>query len=430
MKLKRRDFLKAAMAGGLVLTSGIATRSWGANAKVVVVGGGTGGATVAKYLKLADPSIEVTLIEKNPYYYTCYMSNEVLSGDRTLDSLKFDYEGLKKRGINVVIAEVTGIDASTRQVKTTAGNFSYDRCVVSPGIDYRYDTIAGYSADIAENTIPHAWKAGTQTTLLRSQLEAMPNGGTFVMVAPPNPYRCPPAPYERASQVARYFKQYKPNSKVLILDPKLTFTKQPLFEEAWMKLYGYGTNNSLIEWVSGADKTITTLNASQKQVITAGKQTVTASVLNIIPAQKAGALAFTAGLTDSSGWCPVQLESFESTLKPNIHVIGDACTAAPLPKSGFAANSEAKACALAITALLNGRAVGRTSFNNGCYSVVGEGYAISIVAVYRLSGDRLSIEAIPDSGGMSPLASSDEDHLMDAQYAYSWYNNFTRDVFM
>lgn len=430
MKLKRRDFLKAAMAGGLLITSGIATRSWGANAKVVVIGGGTGGATFAKYLKLADPSIEITLIEKNPYYYTCYMSNEVLSGDRSLDSLKFSYESLKKRGINVVIAEVTGIDATSRIVQTTSGNFSYDRCVVSPGIDYRYDTIAGYSADIAETSIPHAWKAGEQTTLLRSQLEAMPNGGTFVMVAPPNPYRCPPAPYERASQVALYFKRYKPNSKVIILDPKDSFTKQTLFEEAWMKLYGYGTNNALIEWVWGANKTVTTLKAAQKQVITSGGQTFNASVLNIIPAQKAGALAFSAGLTDTSGWCPVHLDSFESKLKPNIHVIGDACTAAPLPKSGFAANSEAKACALAIAALLNGREPGRTSFTNGCYSVVGGDYAISIVAVYRLAGDRLSIEAIPNSGGMSPVGASDEDHLLDAQYAYSWYNNFTRDVFM
>jgi sulfide dehydrogenase [flavocytochrome c] flavoprotein subunit len=358
------------------------------------------------------------------------MSNEVLSGDRQLNSLKFDYEGLKKRGVNVVIAEVTGIDATARVVQTNAGNFNYDRCVVSPGIDYRYDSIAGYNATLAEESIPHAWKAGAQTSLLRSQLQAMPNGGTFVLVAPPNPYRCPPAPYERASQVANYFKKNKPNSKVLILDPKLTFTKQALFEEAWMKLYGYGSANALIEWVSGADKAVVSLDAAQKRVTTSAGQNFSAAVLNIIPAQKAGALAFAAGLTDASGWCPVELDSFESTLKPNIHVIGDACTATPLPKSGFAANSEAKACALAIAALLNGREPGRTSFNNGCYSVVGDNYAISIVAIYRLAADRLSIEAIPNSGGTSPLGGSDDDHLIDAQYAYSWYNNFTRDVFM
>jgi sulfide dehydrogenase [flavocytochrome c] flavoprotein subunit len=427
-RVNRRDFLKALGAGGLVLMSGISARSWGANANVVIIGGGTGGATAAKYLKLADPSINITLIEKNPFYYTCYMSNEVLSGDRTLDSLKFGYGELQKRGINVVQAEVTAIDATAKVVKTSAGDFSYDRCIVSPGIDYRYETVEGYSADIAQQ-IPHAWKAGEQTTILRSQLEAMPNGGTFVLVAPPNPYRCPPAPYERASQVANYFKKHKPNSKVIILDPKTSFTKQPLFEEAWMKLYGYGSNNAMIEWASGADKTVVSLDAANKSVTTTGGQRINAGVLNLIPAQKAGALAFTAGLTDASGWCPVGFASFESTLRENIHVIGDACIASPLPKSGFAANSEAKACALAVAALLNGREPGRTAFSNGCYSIVGDGYAISVVGLYRLAADRQSIETLPNSGGMSPLAGSDEDHLIDVQYAYSWYKNFTQDVF-
>lgn len=428
-QLKRRDFLKALSAGGLVLMSGIPARSWGVNANVVVIGGGTGGATAAKYLKLADPSINVTLIEKNAAYYTCYMSNEVLSGGRSLDSLKFGYAGLQKRGINVVQAEVSAIDARAKVVKTSAGDFPYDRCIVSPGIDYRYETVEGYSADIAEQQVPHAWKAGEQTTLLRAQLEAMPNGGTFVLVAPPNPYRCPPAPYERASQVASYFKKSKPNSKVLILDPKTSFTKQLLFEEGWKKFYGYGTNNAMIEWASGANSTVVKLDAANKTVVTTSGQNIKADVLNLVPAQKAGALAFAAGLTDSSGWCPVAFTSFESTLLPNIHVIGDACTASPLPKSGFAANSEAKACALAVAALLNGREPGRTSFSNGCYSIVSDDYAISIVAIYRLSATGTAIEAVPNSGGMSPLGAADDEHLIDVQYAYSWYNNFTRDVF-
>lgn len=428
-QLNRRDFLKALGAGGLLMLSGIPARSWGANANVVIIGGGTGGATVAKYLTLADPSINITLIEKNAAYYTCYMSNEVLSGERTLDSLKFGYDALQKRGVRVVQAEVTDIDAQAQVVKTTAGNFSYDRCIVSPGIDYRYEAIDGYSEAVTQQ-IPHAWKAGEQTTLLRSQLEAMPDGGTFVLVAPPNPYRCPPAPYERASQIANYFRKAKPASKVLILDPKTSFAKQSLFEEAWMKLYGYGGSNAMIEWVSGSQQTVVSLDAGNRAVTTQGGQSHTADVLNIIPAQKAGRLAFTTGLTDSTGWCPVALNSFESTLHANIHVIGDACIASPLPKSGFAANSEAKACALAVAALLNGRVPGRTSFANGCYSLVGDDYAISIVAVYRLSADGKTIEAVPDSGGTSPSQASDEVHLIDAQYAYSWYNNFTRDVFL
>jgi sulfide dehydrogenase [flavocytochrome c] flavoprotein subunit len=185
----------------------------------------------------------------------------------------------------------------------------------------------------------------------------------------------------------------------------------------------------MIEWASGADKTVVSLDAANKSVTTTGGQTINAGVLNLIPAQKAGALAFTAGLTDASGWCPVGFASFESTLRENIHIIGDACIASPLPKSGFAANSEAKACALAVAALLNGREPGRTAFSNGCYSIVGDGYAISVVGLYRLAADRQSIETLPNSGGMSPLAGSDEDHLIDVQYAYSWYKNFTQDVF-
>lgn len=425
--MNRRQFLKALSLGGLAITSGIASRSWGANANVVVIGGGTGGATVAKYLKLADATLNVTLIERDASYYTCYMSNEVLSGGRTLDSLNFGYDGLRKRGVNVVQAEVTGIDSTAQQVTTSVGNFAYDRCIVSPGIDFQYDGVKGYSADLIQS-IPHAWKAGTQTTLLRAQLEAMNDGGTFVMLAPPNPYRCPPAPYERVSQIASYFKKHKPNSKILLVDPKTSFTKQALFEEAWLKFYGYNTDNGMLDWMPGVDLTQLTLDANSKTLNVNGER-ITANVLNIVPPQKAGALAFTAGLADSSNWCPVNLVSFESTLHDNIHVIGDACTASPLPKSGFAANSEAKACALAVAALLNGREPGRTSFSNGCYSLVSDDYAISIVGVYRLSADTTQIEALPNAGGTSPLGASDEEHLIDVQYAYSWYNNFTHDVF-
>ncbi|CAA6822849.1 MAG: Sulfide dehydrogenase [flavocytochrome C] flavoprotein chain precursor (EC [uncultured Thiotrichaceae bacterium] len=427
----RRHFLKSVVAGSMVMLSGIPAKSWGADAHVVVVGGGTAGATFAKYLKKADPSIRVTIIEKNATYHTCYMSNEVLGGGRELSSLAFTYDDLRRKyGIEVLIDEVTGLNSQAKIITTTGGaNISYDRCVVAPGIGFRYDLIEGYDENIAATSVHHAWKAGTQTTSLRNQLEAMDDGGTFVMAAPPNPYRCPPAPYERASQVAHYFKKHKPASKILILDPKSAFAKQPLFEEGWMELYGYGTNDSMIERVSGADNLTTGLDVANKTATTADGMIHQADVLNIIPAQKAGTIAFAMNLTDDSGWCPINPANFESTLISDVHVIGDASNADPLPKSGFAANSEAKACALAVSAMLNGRQPERASFTNGCYSVVGDDYAISIVAVYETADDGKSIQKITNAGGMSPIAASDDERKVDVQYAYSWYNNFTKDVF-
>ncbi len=429
-QINRRQFLKTIAAGSALGSLGFPAISRAASKRVVVVGGGTGGATVAKYLRLLDSNTEVTLIERNSTYTTCYMSNEVLSGDRTLESLQFGYDGLRSHGVTVVHEEVTSIDPTTQIVQTSNGNsYAYDRCVVSPGIDFRYDTIEGYDAQVAES-IPHAWKAGPQTLLLRDQLQAMEDGGTVLLGAPPNPYRCPPAPYERASQIAHYLKQHKPNSKVIILDPKVSFAKQSLFEQAWAELYGYGTDNALLEWVSGNNAAgVVEVDAATNSVITEFSDRFSGAVLNIIPAQKAGPIAWTADLVDETGWCPVNRQTFESTRHANIHVIGDASRADSLPKSGFAANSEAKVCAAAITALLNGDEVESPSFANACYSVVGTDYAISILGVYRLSDDGKVIESIPGSGGMSAADASAEAHKLDVKYAYGWYNNFTKDVF-
>ena len=427
----RRNFLKQLAASSFILASGLPTLVQGAQKRVVIVGGGTGGATAAKYLLRNDASIQVILIEKNASYLTCYMSNEVLGGERELESLRFNYDALKARGVTVVQDEVIAIEADTQQVRTQSGQtYRYDRCIVSPGIDFRFDTVAGYDATIAATSIPHAWKAGQQTLDLRAQLEAMDNGGTVVIAAPPNPYRCPPAPYERASQIAHYLKQHKPNSKVIILDPKTAFAKQAQFEEAWTSLYGYKSSNAMIEWHSGEeDAGVVAVDASNKTVTTAFGDRYSADVLNIIPAQKAGSIAFSADLTDDTGWCPINRQTFESERQANIHVIGDACTANALPKSGYAANSEAKVCAAAVAALLNGQQVASPSFSNGCYSVVGTDYAISILAIYRLSDDGKSIEKIPNSGGTSALNLSAKQHRLALQYAHSWYKNFTHDIF-
>ncbi len=423
----RRKFIKGVGVAGAVSAVGVPYLAFGAGKKVVVVGGGTGGATAAKYIRLADPSIEVTLIEANKNYYTCYMSNEVLSGDRTMDSIKFGYAGLEKHGIKVVFDTVTGIDAAAKKVSTKGGEaFAYDRCVVAPGVDFKWDAIEGYDAAVAEE-IPHAWKAGSQTETLRKQLEAMNDGGTVVITAPENPFRCPPGPYERASQIAHYMKQHKPKSKVIILDSKQKFSKQKLFIQGWEKLYGYGTNNSMIEWQPGPDAAVTEINAGGSVALTSFGDEIKADVLNVIPPQKAGAIAATAGLTDDSGWCPINLHTFESTIHPNIHVIGDASIAKGMPKSGYAANSEAKVCAASVVAMLNGKEAPIPSYVNTCYSIVGEDYGISVAAVYRLAKDGSKIEKV--SGGLTPDDASADHHKREVDYAYSWMKNITTDVF-
>ncbi|OAD23314.1 Flavocytochrome c sulfide dehydrogenase flavin-binding protein, partial [Candidatus Thiomargarita nelsonii] len=246
--LTRRNFIKMA-AGAASMVGGLTSYAVAANKQVVVVGGGAGGATVAKYIRKADPSIEVTLIEQKEHYYTCFMSNEVLAGERAIDSIKFGYEGLSKHGIKVVRSLVTGIDPLAKTVTTQSGDtFRYDRLVVSPGIDFKWDAIEGYDESVADK-IPHAWKAGPQTVTLRKQLEAMKDGGTVIIAPPPKPFRCPPGPYERASLIAHYLKQHKPKSKILILDANEAFSKQGLFIQGWKELYGYGTDNSMIEWL-------------------------------------------------------------------------------------------------------------------------------------------------------------------------------------
>jgi sulfide dehydrogenase [flavocytochrome c] flavoprotein subunit len=430
MKITRRDLIKAAGAATALGTLGMPHLALGASKKVVIVGGGTGGATAAKYLKRADPSIDVTLIEANEHYYTCYMSNEVLGGDRDIDSIKFSYGGLGKHGVNVVHDTVVGVDAAKKTVTTAGGkNFAYDRCIVAPGIDFKWEAIEGYDEKVAE-TIPHAWKAGSQTMTLRKQLEAMADGGTVVICAPPNPFRCPPGPYERASQIAHYLKQKKPKSKVIILDPKDKFSKQGLFTGAWKQLYGYETDNSMITWVSGAaGGKIESMDAATKTV-SGAVEDFKADVLNVIPPQKAGKIAVDAGLTDDSGWCPVNKKTFESTIHAGVHVIGDASIATKMPKSGYAANSQAKVCAAAVAALLNGQEPGTPSYVNTCYSIAGADYGFSVAAVYRLSADGSTIGGVEGAGGLTPADATPEQLKREVLYAHSWFENITHDTFM
>ncbi len=310
MKMNRRDFVKAASATTALGLVGIPHLALGAAKKVVVVGGGTAGATAAKYIKRLDSSIDVTVVEPNPEYFTCYFSNEVLSGERTLDSIKVSYDGLKGHGVNMVQDTATAIDAEKKVVKTAGGTeLPYDRCVVAPGIELLYGKIEGYSEEAAQK-LPHAWKAGEQTKILRGQLESMADGGTVVIVAPPNPFRCPPGPYERASQIALYLKNNKPKSKVIILDAKQKFSKQGLFTQAWEKFFC----EAMIEWRPGPDAAVVKVDAGGMTAETSFGDEIKADVLNVIPPQRAGAIAQVSGLADEKGWCPVDQKTFESTL--------------------------------------------------------------------------------------------------------------------
>lgn len=423
----RRTFIK--LTGGLAAAGtlvGFPSIARAAGARVVIVGGGPGGATCARYLRRHDPSLDVTLIEANAEYHTCFMSNEVLGGHRTMDQIKVTYAGLQKEGIKVVKDLVTGIDGTAKKVTTKGGQtFAYDRCIVAPGIDFNFGALDGYSEAAAE-TVPHAWKAGPQTALLRKQLEAMPDGGVFVMVAPANPYRCPPGPYERASLIAEYFKKNKPKSKVIILDPKDAFSKQGLFIQAWKKHYGFETDKALIEWIPAAKGGKANKIDVAGMVVETDFDKVKGAVINVIPAQKAGKIAFDAGLTEGN-WCPVNKQTFESKKVAGIHVLGDASDAATMPKSGYSANSQAKVCARNVVALLKGQQPVTPSYINTCYSLASANHAFSVAGVYKFDSNENKIVEVKGSGGVSPMDASDDDRKREVKYAYSWYENIVRD---
>ncbi len=426
-RITRRDFLKftgGAGAAGTLSMFGLSGAAYGAKhgnmgATVVVVGGGFGGATCAKYLKRAG--INVTLIEPSTKFVTCPFSNYVLGGTHKIENITHTYDALRKSGVKVVHDTVTAIDATARTVRLKGGKtLKYDRLVVSPGIDFKWGAIQGYSEQAAQK-MPHAWKAGPQTLLLRKQLEAMKDGGTFILVAPPNPFRCPPGPYERASMVAYYLKNHKPKSKVLILDPKDAFSKQGLFQDGWKKLYG-----NMIEWVPGKAGGKVSAVDTRTMTVTGELDKFKGAVVNVIPAQTAGAIALKAGLANESGFCPVDPKTFESKIHKGIHVIGDSSIAGALPKSGFAANSEAKMCASAIAAMIKGESVADVSFVNTCYSLIAPNYGISVAGVYRVTDK--GIADVPGAGGVSPKEATDTFREEEAKFALGWYASITADT--
>nr|VFK28591.1 MAG: sulfide dehydrogenase (flavocytochrome c), flavoprotein subunit [Candidatus Kentron sp. MB] len=391
--------------------------------RVAVVGGGYSGATAAKYLRLTDPAIAVTLFEKNRKFISCPGSNLVLGGERTIEDISFGYDMLALRhGVSVLHDEVIDIDPVTRAVSTAGGlRQVFDRIIVAPGIDFRWEDVDSYDESVT-TTLLHAWRTGEQVLLLRQQLAEMQDGGLVIISVPPKPFRCHAAPYERASQIAYYLSNEKPKSRILILDANDSFIKQALFQQGWAEHYP-----GKITWVPGAqDGRVIRADAATRTLFTEfGKHQ--GAIVNLIPPQRAGIIAQRVGLVDQSGWCPIDQRTFESTRHPGIHVIGDACAAGALPKSGYAANSAAKICAAAVAALINGNRPAEPSFVNTCYSLITPTHGVSAAMVYRLKAGK--IVEVPGAGGYSPLTASEIDRELEARYARSWIKSITTDIF-
>jgi sulfide dehydrogenase [flavocytochrome c] flavoprotein subunit len=424
-RITRRDFVYSVGALGAA-TSVLGWPTLGhakAGGRVVVIGGGFGGASCARYLRRLSTDIDVTLVERNAEFMTCPFSNAVLGGLYDMDFITHDYKALSDHyGVNVVHDSAVDIDPDAKKVSLADGSsLAYDRLVVSPGIDIRWGAIEGYDKAASE-AMPHAWKAGAQTTLLRRQLEAMPDGGVVIIAAPANPFRCPPGPYERASLIAHYLKHNKPRSKILIFDAKQKFSKQPLFEQGWEALY-----QGMIEWISEAEGgAVDAVDVEAMTVNPTFGEPTNGDVINVIPPQKAGVIAEVAGLTNDNGWCPIDHRTFESKLQKHIHVIGDAAIASPMPKSGFAASSQGKVCATAVVASLSGQEMPPPSLVNTCYSLVGPDYGISVAAVYHLGED--GIAAVQGAGGVSPIDADDSFRVAESRYAVGWYQSITKDI--
>ncbi|MDD3608650.1 MAG: FCSD flavin-binding domain-containing protein [Halothiobacillaceae bacterium] len=463
--MNRREFLKFAGATSLAAAFPVRSAFAGAQPHVVVVGGGVGGATFAKYLKMADKNIKVTLIEKNPVYIRPYGSSEVLTGHIQMKDLDVTYDALKSRyGVEMLIDTVVGFDPDKKTVSTAGGkSLAYDRLIVSPGIELKYEAIEGYSEAIANTKVPSGWIPGAQTQLLADQIKSIPKGGTFLLVAPPNPYRCPPGPYERSALVAEWFKKHNPTAKVLILDPKDAFVTDTTMQQGWNRLYGYkmpksfeekfveelrkfkvfsaqegvdalyakgilkrNSGPSMISWVTGKEGGRVLKLDAANMTVEAENGVHKADVINIVPPMVAGTIAQKMGLTDKSGWCPIKRESFESTVHKDVHVLGDSSIADAMPKSGFSANTQAKVAALAVAASLKGQQPGIPSWENTCYALAGSDYGFFVADVFALKEGKITNVS---GHRYLPLNASEAQIRLGAVYQQAWMKSFTDDCF-
>ena len=425
--MQRRELIRvagaASLAGSVVSIAGCASASKARGAKVVVVGGGYGGATAAKYVRMwSNNQVDVTLVEPNPAFVSCPISNLVIGGVKTMADITTPYDNLSKRhGIKVVRDMVASIDPDKRIVKLASGSeLPYDRLILSPGIDFMWEQLPGMSATGAKDKVLHAWKAGPQTVALRKQLEAMPDGGVYALSIPLAPYRCPPGPYERACQVASYFSRAKPRSKVIVFDANEDVTsKGALFKKAWAERYKgileYRPRHVTKDVVAASNTLKFDFNDDAK-----------ATVLNVIPPMRAGAIAVKTGLaTANARWCEVDFLTFESKAAKNIHILGDSIQIAPgMPKSGHMANQHGKTCAAAVIALLSDQNPNAMPiYNNVCYSFVSPQDVVHVASVHRYDADKKTMLSVAGSGGVSPAANE-----LEAQYALAWARNIWADT--
>jgi NADPH-dependent 2,4-dienoyl-CoA reductase/sulfur reductase-like enzyme len=417
--ISRRGFggLLGASAVGLAMPS----LAFGARPKVVVIGGGAGGATAARYIaKDSKGAVDVTLVEASKRYYTCFFSNLYLGGFRKYGSIGHNYYGLAvNNGINVVHEWASSVDNTGKTVKLASGaSLSYDKLVLSPGIALKYDSIPGYSPAV-QSRMPHAWTSGTQVQLLRNQVLNMRKGGVFVMVPPPNPYRCPPGPYERVSMIAHLLKQHNPTAKIIIVDPKAKFSKQGLFMEGWETHY-----SGMIDWLDpDTHGGIKSVNGETMEIVT-DLDTFKADAACVVPAQRAGSIAMAAGVTDGD-WAPIIPATMASKADPNIHVLGDASVASAMPKSGFSANSQAKVAANAIRGELTGSRVYDARFANTCWSLIATNDGVKVGANYKAGSEKIDVvdKFVSQTGESTDLRKTTYEESI------GWYDGITSDMF-
>jgi sulfite dehydrogenase len=420
MRFNRREFVQWAAASGALAAVGGCAGTGGGGPKVVVIGAGYGGATAAKYVKLYAPDFDVTVVEREANFISCPISNLVLGGNAQLKDLTFSYEGLKKRGINVVRDSAVGVDAGKREVRLASGaTLGYDRLILSPGIEFLYGGLPGLNNPAAQERVLHAWKAGPQTLALRKQLEAMADGGVYALAIPLAPYRCPPGPYERVCQVADYFKRAKPKSKIIVLDanPDIV-SKAGLFRAAWNGQY-----KGMIEYRGGSE--LEDVDAKTNTAILLGDK-VQAAVLNVVPPQKAGAIADSAGVvTANNRWCEIDWRTYESIKVPGVHVLADATLSAPaMPKSATMANQHGRVCAAAVVALLRGQPADQQPvILNTCYSFVDGKNVMHVASVHAYVAAEKTMVVVKGSAGVSDKASE-----LEGTYAWGWAKNIWADA--